>query len=67
MASTISVNKLKVGIDLITQTLSFGVLMDSIAGTPVGDAKAKLGTDVIMMLHLLMDDIRDMDPLKALH
>lgn len=66
MAKTISVNKLQAGIDMIASTLAFGVLMDTMEGTAVGDAKAKLGSDFVTMLGLLMDDIREMDQTRAL-
>lgn len=66
MADKISVDKLQVGIDIITESVSFGVLVDSLDGTEVGEAKAKLGEQFILMLGLLMDDIRDMNQDRAL-
>lgn len=66
MAYTISVNKLKVGIDMITSAVSLGILVDSMQGTEIGDAKAKLGSEFVSMLSLMMEDIHDMDPLRAL-
>lgn len=66
MATKISVNKLQAGIDIITSSLSLGVLLDSMEGTAVGDAKAKFGCEVVTMLGLLMEDIKDMDETRAL-
>ncbi len=66
MATKISVTKLQAGIDIITSSLSLGVLVDTMEDTAVGDAKAKLGSEFITMLGLLMDDIRDMDQTRAL-
>jgi hypothetical protein len=66
MAKIISVGKLEVGINLIRDTLAFGVLMDTLAGTAVGDAKAKLASEFVTMLDLLMDDIKSMDSGRAL-
>lgn len=66
MASRISVDKLQVGINMISDSFRFGILMDAMADTAVGDAKAQLASEFITMLDLLMDDIRDMDQTRAL-
>ena len=66
MANTISVDKLQIGINMISDSFRFGVLMDAMADTEVGDAKAQLASEFLTMLDLLMDDIREMDQTRAL-